>query len=102
LHFNINIWQTRSNIISSYGLCSGSTCSSDPKINHLQDHQRSSYPNDIIVLICDVYIENYLNSTGRQPSERSVHYNRTIKNARKACISDVQQEDRPHVSFSSN
>ncbi len=52
------------------------------------------------MLICDIYIRNYLNSTGREPSERSLHYNGTIENVRKACIADVQREDWPHVSLS--
>jgi len=51
------------------------------------------------VLICDIYIRNYLNSTGREPWERSLHYNGTIENVQKACIADVQREDWPHVSL---
>lgn len=33
-----------------------------------------------------------------EPPMRSLHYNRTIENARKACTADVQLEDWPHVS----
>ncbi len=104
LHFNLNIWQTRLSVPDSYGLCTGSTCSSDISRSLVTDtdQQKSSYPNDIILLICDIYIDNYLNTTEHQPWERSLHYNSTIENVRKACLSDVQQTDRPHVSYSLN
>jgi hypothetical protein len=54
---------------------------------------------EIIQLICNIYIDNYLNSTEHQPWERSLHYNSTINNVRKACQSDVEQTDWPHVSY---
>ncbi|CAF3258037.1 unnamed protein product [Rotaria sp. Silwood2] len=99
-HFNINIWQTRSNINNSYGLCTGSTCSSEPERSLIIDYQRSSYSPDIIILICNIYISNYLKSMAPEPWERSLHYNRTIENVQKACRADVQQADWPHVRFS--
>ncbi|CAF2824206.1 unnamed protein product, partial [Rotaria sp. Silwood2] len=99
-HFNINIWQTRSNINNSYGLCTGSTCSSEPERSLIIDYQRSSYSPDIIILICNIYISNYLKSMAPEPWERSLHYNRTIENVQKACRADVQQADLPHVRFS--
>ncbi|CAF3785970.1 unnamed protein product [Rotaria sp. Silwood1] len=95
-HFNINNWQTRSNINSSYGLCTGSTCSSEPERSLAADYQRSSYSDEIIVLICNIYIGNYLKSMGPEPSQRSLHYNRTIENTQKACRADVQVADWPH------
>ncbi|CAF3944424.1 unnamed protein product, partial [Rotaria sp. Silwood1] len=96
LHFNVNIWQTQSNINNSYGLCTGSTCNSQPKRNLLIDYKRSSYSIDVIILICNIYIGNYLKSMAPEPCERSLHYNRTIENVQKACRADVQLEDWPH------
>lgn len=96
-HFNINIWQSSADVSDSYGLCNGPTCSSSLTRDLSEDQQRSSYPADVITLICDIYIGNYLRSTGRDPADRSVHYNRTIDNARKACQVDVEIEDWAHV-----
>ncbi|UJR07945.1 hypothetical protein I4U23_012224 [Adineta vaga] len=99
LHFNINIWQAQADADSSYGLCTGDTCSSNFHRNTLTDDLRSSsYPDNVVELICDIYIDNYLNTTGREPWQRSLHYNRTIQNARQACIADVQREDWPHTA----
>ncbi|CAF1249389.1 unnamed protein product [Adineta steineri] len=101
LHFNINIWQIQSDADSSYGLCTGTTCSSDLDRNLLINQQLSTYTDDIIALTCDIYIGNYLNSTGREPWERSLHYNKTIENVQKACISDIRQENSLHVAAGS-
>lgn len=86
-------------ISDSYGLCKGSTCSSVPTRDIVKNDQRSSYSPDVINAICDIYIGNYLKSTGREPSDRSVHYNRTIENARKACLMDVEAEGSAHVGI---
>ncbi|CAF1249505.1 unnamed protein product [Adineta steineri] len=86
---------------SSYGLCTGTTCSSDLDRNLLINQELSTYTDDIIALTCDIYIGNYLNSTGREPWERSLHYNKTIENVQKACISDIRQENSLHVAAGS-
>ncbi|CAF3895969.1 unnamed protein product [Rotaria sordida] len=96
LHFNINIWQLQSAINDSNGLCAGPTCSSKARHNLYRNYQRSSYPTGVIVLICNIYIGNYLKSMAPQPWERSLHYNRTIENVQKACRADIQIQDWPH------
>ncbi|CAF1235118.1 unnamed protein product [Adineta steineri] len=55
----------------------------------------------MIALTCDIYIGNYLNSTGREPWKRSLHYNKTIDNVQKACISDIRQENFLHAAAGS-
>ncbi|CAF0936883.1 unnamed protein product [Adineta steineri] len=101
LHFNINIWQIQSDADSSFGLCTGTTCDSDLDRILLINQELSTYTDDIIALTCVIYIGNYLNSTGREPWERSLHYNKTIENVQKACISDIRQENSLHVAAGS-
>ncbi|CAF1301027.1 unnamed protein product [Rotaria sordida] len=101
LHFNINIWQLQSAINDSNGLCAGPTCSSKARHNLYRNYQRSSYPTGVIVLICNIYIGNYLKSMAPQPWERSLHYNRTIENVQKACRADIQIQDWPHAAAGS-
>ncbi|CAF2160810.1 unnamed protein product [Rotaria magnacalcarata] len=99
-HFNINIWQTQSNTNNSYGLCKGSTCIFQSERSRLTNYQRS-YADDVIILICDIYIRNYLASMASQPRQRSLHYNRTVDNVQKACRADIQIEDWPHAAAGS-
>ena len=40
--------------------------------------------------ICDAYIQNYLRSLLRTPSQRDVHYNGTITSVRDMCVFDVR------------
>ncbi|CAF4129919.1 unnamed protein product [Rotaria sordida] len=101
LHFNINIWQLQSAINDSNGLCAGPTCSSKARHNLYRNYQRSSYPTGVIVLMCNIYIGNYLKSMAPQPWERSLHYNRTIENVQKACRADIQIQHWPHAAAGS-
>ena len=64
----------------------------------MNEQRRLSYPDEVALLICGIYINNYLSGMGRDPLNRSLHYNRTVENVKKGCISDVQASTSPHVS----
>ena len=97
-HFNVHIWQTQSSVEDSLGFCQGPTCASLRQHKAQANAQNSSVPAGLIPAICNTYIDHFLNSSIYAPWERTLHYKRTIENARMACESDVRQSGLSHVS----
>ena len=64
-------------------------------------HGRAVLSNQTAQQLCDAYIQNYLRTLQRTPSQRDIHYNGTIASVRDMCVFDVMFAG-PNVSLFQN
>lgn len=91
----MHIWMNSSLVNSDQGACRTQGCAGTGAVGKRSAQNAinnvTNVMNQTAAQICDTYINNFLASLSRQPSQRDLHYNATIQRIREACVFDVTE-----------